>query len=146
MPTLTDAMAGSLANDQWITHEAEDPTPLPRLPGWKLLVRPVPVRAKTKGGILLPDNARGDMEYLNTVGRVLAVGDLAFKFEENRRTPLGHQWLAEDYPPWCAVGDYVVYAKYAGQKMTYKGVKLLLIKDRDVEFIVPDPQWLDPNA
>lgn len=152
MPTLTDAMTGSLSNADWVSApEKPDPTPLPHLPGWKLLVRPVPVRVQSKGGVWLPDNARSDMEYLNTVGRVLAVGDLAYRFEENRRDLSGFAGDPDvstltEYPRWCQVGDYVAYGKYTGQKVTYQGVRCVLIRDRDVEFVVPDPSWLDPHA
>ena len=42
-------------------------------------------------------------------------------------------------------GDYVVYAKFAGQKFTWRGVKLLIIKAGAIELVVDKPEWLDSN-
>ena len=36
-------------------EEIKDPTPLPTIPNYRILVRPVSIRATTKGGIILPD-------------------------------------------------------------------------------------------
>ena len=50
-------LGGALKNDMWITEDdAPDPSPLPTLPGFHVLVRPVTVKSVTKGGILLPDS------------------------------------------------------------------------------------------
>ena len=73
-------MGGALKNDLWITdpEEKPDPSPLPDQSGYHVLVRPVSVKSKTKGGIFIPDSTREDMSYLTTVGQVLAMGDLAY--------------------------------------------------------------------
>jgi co-chaperonin GroES (HSP10) len=128
-------MDGAIQNDQWLSDsDIPDPSPLPRIPGVGVLVRPVPVRRKSAGGILLPDNFREDMEYMNTVGRVLALGELAFKDEEIYRNG-----------PWVKPGDYIVYAKFAGSKLYWKGVKLLLVKAPAIELVVDKPEYLDSN-
>lgn len=135
MLTARQSLDAALTNDQWLTEEAvADPSPLPRIPGVGILVRPVPLRRKSAGGILIPDSVRADMEYLNTVGRVLSLGELAFKDEDIYRNG-----------PWVKPGDYVVYTKYAGSKVWWKGVKLLLIKAASIELVVDKPEWLDSN-
>lgn len=135
MLTTRQSLDGAIANDQWMTgDEVADPSPLPRIPGVGILVRPVPVRRKSSGGILIPDSVRSDMEYLSTVGRVLALGELAFKDEDIYRNG-----------PWVKPGDFVVYTKYAGSKVWWKGVKLLLIKAASIELVVDKPEWLDSN-
>jgi chaperonin GroES len=135
MLTTKGTMDAALANDQWLSDDGvPDPSPLPRIPGVGILVRPVPVRRKSAGGILIPDTFRSDMEYLSTVGRVLALGELAFKDEEIYRTG-----------PWVKPGDYVVYTKYAGSKLWWKGVKLLIIKAGSIELVVDKPEHLDSN-
>ena len=118
------ALNKAILNDKWISGEEEevsDPTPLPTIPGYHILVRPVSVKTKTKGGILLPDSTKEDMAYLTTVGRVLILGNLAYvdrnKFSEG---------------PWCKKGDYVCYGKNAGVKMHYKGIKLILLFDDQI--------------
>ena len=68
------ALNKAIVNDKWISGEEEevsDPSPLPIIPGYHVLVRPVSVKKETKGGILLPDSTKDDMAYLTTVGRVI---------------------------------------------------------------------------
>ena len=73
-------LAGAIKNDAWVTEgEHPDPEILPELPGYHILVRPVSIKAKTKGVIILPEQARDDIAYLTTVGRVLKVGTLAYE-------------------------------------------------------------------
>lgn len=128
------AASQALKNDEWITDEdVADPTPLPEIPGYHVLVRPVSVKATTKGGIILPDSTKSDMAYLTTVGRVLKVGGLAYKGDKFENTP------------WCKEGDFVCYGKHAGHKFFYKGVNLLLIFDDDIKMVVEDAKDLDPT-
>ena len=128
------AASSALKNDEWITDaEIQDPTPLPEIPGYHILVRPVSVKGKTKGGILLPDSTKSDMAYLTTVGRVLKVGDLAYQDDKFSNGA------------WCKEGDYICYGKHSGNKFMYKGVQLLLIFDDDVKMVVEDAKDLDPT-
>ena len=132
-PALTQA----IKNDQWISGEeteVSDPSPLPIIPGFHILIRPVSIKTKTKGGILLPDSTKDDMAYLTTVGKVLAVGDLAYQ----DTTKFGNG-------PWCTVGDYVCYGKHTGVKMVYKRVKLILLFDDQIMLKVENPKDLDPT-
>ena len=129
----TIKMEKAVNNNEWIEDEEKaDPEVLPSLPGYHILVRPVSIKSKTKGGLLLPDSVKDDVAYLTTVGKVLAVGDLAYKDED--KFPNGK---------WCDVGDYVCYARHAGQKLYYKGVRLLLLFDDQVMMKVNDPTNLD---
>lgn len=131
------ALANAIKNDQWISDEEgvlSDPTPLPIIPGFNILIRPVSIKSKTKGGILLPDSTIDDMAYLTTVGRVVATGELAYKDKD--KFPTG---------PWCEVGDYVCYGKHTGVKMIYKGIKLLLLFDDQIMLKVESPKDLDPT-
>ena len=61
-------LAKSIKNDQWISEDEADPVTLPELPGFHILVRPVSIKEKSKGGILIPDSTKDDMAYLTTVG------------------------------------------------------------------------------
>ena len=135
MLTVREAADAAIPNDQWLTgDDVPDPNPLPRIPGVGILVRPVPIRRKSAGGILLPDTFRQEREYLNTVGRVLSLGELAFIDEDIYRKG-----------PWVKPGDYVVYKKFGGEKIFWKGVKLLIIKAATIELVVDKPEYLDAN-
>jgi co-chaperonin GroES (HSP10) len=129
-------MGNAIKNDEWIDIEDEvsDPTTLPEMPGFHVLVRPASIKNKTKGGIFIPDSTKDDMSYLTTVGRVIALGDLAYK--DLDKFPNGD---------WCGVGDYVCYGKHAGTKLYYQNVKLLLLFDDQVIMRVSDPKDLDPT-
>ena len=129
-------MGNAIKNDEWIDIEDEvsDPTTLPEMPGFHVLVRPVSVKNKTKGGIFIPDSTKDDMSYLTTVGKVIALGELAYR--DIDKFPNGE---------WCTVGDYVCYGKHAGTKLYYQNVKLLLLFDDQVIMRVRDPKDLDPT-
>jgi co-chaperonin GroES (HSP10) len=125
----------AVKNDAWITkNEQEDPDILPELPGYHVLVRPVSIKQETKGGILLPDSTREDMAYLTTVGKVVAIGDLAY--EDKEKFNKG---------PWCKINDYVCYGKHTGQKIKYKGIKYILLYDDQIIMRVESPKTLDPT-
>lgn len=127
----------AIKNDEWISDEqTPDPSPLPGVVGWTLLVRPVAIRRRTKGGILLPDQVKDDIAYLTTVGRVLAMGPLAYDKPD--------MYVNGVRKPWCRVGDYVSYGKFSGKRVAYKGVKLLLLNDDHVLMVVDKPEFLDP--
>ena len=129
-------LGNSIKNDMWITNEEEEATPdvLPELPGFHVLVRPVSVKETTKGGIIIPNSTREDMSYLTTVGKVIKMGNLAYN--DTDKFPKG---------PWCKEGDYICYAKHAGQKIQYKEVKMILLYDDQVIMKVEDPKYLDPT-
>ena len=129
-------MGGSVKNALWITdpEEKPDPSPLPELPGYHVLVRPVSVKSITKGGIFIPDSTKEDMSYLTTIGQVLSLGNLAYA--ETDKFPNG---------PWCSIGDYVCYGKHTGTKLFYKGVRLILLFDDQIIMRVEDPKDLDPT-
>ena len=126
----------TIKNDIWITDEEYSDTPdvLPELPGFHVLVRPVSVKEKTKGGIIIPNSTKEDMSYLTTVGKVIKIGNLAYN--DTDKFPKG---------PWCKEGDYICYAKHAGQKIQYKEIKMILLYDDQVIMKVEDPKYLDPT-
>ena len=129
-------MGKAVKNNLWITdpEEVDDPEVLPELPGFHVLVRPVSVKSQTKGGILLPDSTKDDISYLTTVGKVVALGNLAYLDKD--KFPAG---------AWCNIGDYVCYGKHAGTKLFYKGVRLILLFDDQITMRVEDPKDLDPT-
>ena len=129
------SMGRATKNSEWITDDAvAAPDVLPHIPGFHILVRPISIKEKTKGGLLLPDSVRDDIAYLTTVGKVLVIGDDAYMDEG--KFPNG---------PWCEAGNYVCYGKHTGQKFFYKGIKLLLLYDDQISMVVEDPKDLDPT-
>ena len=130
------SLAKSIKNDMWISEEDKaNPDVLPELPGYHVLIRPVSIKEKTKGGILLPNSTKEDMAYLTTVGEVVALGDLAYNDKD--KFPKG---------AWCKKGDYVCYGKHAGQKIKYKGLKFILLFDDQVIMKVESTKTLETSS
>ena len=102
---------------------------LPRPLNWKVLVQPHQVKTKTKGGLYLASVSKDNEEYLTAHGRIASMGDLAFKDRDT-----GESWKMET----PKVGDRVTYGKYAGQKVTVNGVRLLLLNDDELTSILPE--------
>lgn len=82
--------------------------------GERVLVKPVEIETKTKGGIVLPDTVSKEQP---TIGEVIAVGS-GEKLEG------------------IAVGQKIIYSKYAGTEIKKDGDKFLLLNIDDVLAIV----------
>ena len=95
---------------------------------WRVLICPVQPRTMSKGGIALPGAVQDGEEHLNYIGRVVSMGPLAgksAKFELGG----GYAWDIKQ-------GDIVTYGRYAGQRMEWKGVKLLAVNDDEIVAVV----------
>ena len=115
-------------DDIWVTDDyIADPDNLPQPCGWRILIRPVPPRTKTESGLHLPDSVIHREEITTTIGRIVAVGPLAWQRED-----WGHE-------PWAKVGDYVLHAKFGGKRIEYGGVKIVIFNDDEVIAVVTKP-------
>lgn len=77
----------------------------------RVVVKPASAEAKTKGGIIIPDTAKEKPQR----GEVIAVGPGK---DGNLMT--------------VAVGDTVLYGKYAGQELSYDGDDYLIMREDDI--------------
>jgi len=96
--------------------------------GHKVLIRPEDVEQKTAGGIIIPDDKHERDEAQQMHGVLVACSPHAFDFVD---------WASstDEYRP--KPGDKIIYAKYAGAKVTGKdGVDYRLCNDKDVAAIV----------
>ena len=124
------SMGRATKNSEWITDDTvQDPEVLPQIPGFHILVRPISIKEKTKGGLLLPDSVRDDIAYLTTVGKVLVIGDDAYMDEG--KFPNG---------PWCKQGDWVVFGRYAGSRLKIEGGAVRLLNDDEILGTVETPE------
>lgn len=125
----------SILNTETTPHDSKDPDLTEfDIKGWNLVVRPVHVEGKTKGGIILTDKTQGDASYLMNVGKVLKMGTQCFTQED-----------IFNGERWCEVGDYVLIPKLTGQKVKYKGVPLTIISCDRIIATIKDPKDIDPN-
>jgi len=82
----------------------------------RIVVQPLEAEEKTAGGILLPDTAKEKPQR----GKVLAVG-------VGRTTDDG-----KTIPLTVKVGDEVLYGKYAGTDIKWKGDDLKILRENEV--------------
>lgn len=129
-------MVQSLSNANEESTSITDPDPDItgfRLTGHTLLLRPVHVEGKTKGGLMLAARTQHDISYLMNVCKVLDVGPTAYTQEKFEKTG-----------PWCKKGDYVLIPRLEGQKIKFKGTPLTIIACDRIIALVDDPADLDP--
>ncbi|MEI2690682.1 MAG: co-chaperone GroES [Anaerolineae bacterium] len=88
--------------------------------GDRLLVKPIEQEEKTASGIILPETAKEKPQE----GEVLAAGPGSRKEDGTR--------IVMD----VAVGNRVLYAKYAGTEIKMDGTKYLILRETDVLAIV----------
>jgi co-chaperonin GroES (HSP10) len=93
--------------------------------GYRVVVKPDPVKEKTQGGIILAMDEKQERAAIS-VGTVVEVGPIAFM-------------AFKPYEgPWCQAGDKIAYAKYAGKWVgdpefpDDKDKELLVLNDEDV--------------
>lgn len=114
--------------------DAEVPTDMPEPQLWRALVFPMKPKEVSKGGIVIASEAQDAQRHLNYVGRVVKLGPLAGHSEKFRMGNLSGFNVK--------VGDYVIYGRYAGQPLEYKGVRLLIVNDDEILATVADPEAL----
>ncbi len=98
-----------------------DPEVLPKVARFNILVRPHDP-PKKQGSIILADEYTEKSHYLNTCGRVVAIGPDCF--------PKGTT-------PACEVGDNVVWGRGRGVRMMYKGIPFIILVDDEILMTIP---------
>jgi chaperonin GroES len=81
----------------------------------RVVIKPAAAEEKTKGGIIIPDTAKEKPQR----GEVIAVGPGK---EGNLMT--------------VQVGDTVLYGKYSGQELNYKGEDYLIMREDDILIVL----------
>ena len=110
-----------------------NPSILPQVKGWKLIVLPKTVEETTAGGIVIPTQAQDANKHLSRVGQVVGMGELCYEDERfgNRK--------------WCHVGDWVMFGQYKGDNIKVKDdtgeeVELVILNDDQVMATVEKPE------
>ena len=96
----------------------------------RVVLRRIDAEAKTKGGIIIPDNAKEKPQE----GEVVAVGP-GGRDDKGVITPL-------DLKP----GDRVLFGKWSGNEVKIDGEDLLILKESDIMGIVEDVPALQKAA
>ena len=101
---------------------------LPKPTGWRMLVLPFRMDEKTKGGVLLGQETIERQQVASQCGNVLAMGPQCYMDKE--RYPNG---------PWCKVGDWVIFARYAGSRIQIEGGEIRLLNEDEILATVKNP-------
>ena len=108
--------------------KTKESSKLPKPTGWRLVVLPFKMPEKTKGGLLLGQETLERQQVGSQCGNVLAMGPDCYNDKD--RFSQG---------PWCKVGDWVVFARYAGSRIEIEGGEVRLLNDDEVLATVQDP-------
>ena len=87
--------------------------------GDRVVIEPIDQEETTASGIVLPDSAKEKPQE----GKVVAVG--AGKVENGERVALE-----------VSEGDHIIFSKYAGTEVEYKGKEYLILREDDILAIV----------
>ena len=107
----------------------EETDKLPKPTGWRIIVLPFRMDEKTKGGLLLGQDTLDKQQVASQCGNVLAMGPLCYKDKE--RYPDG---------PWCKIGDWVIFARYAGSRIQIEGGEIRLLNEDEILATVKNPE------
>ena len=135
-PGLSDEDLGEWLNVEDIALTPEFMKDLVVPCKWLVMVMPLKPQEVSKGGIVIPQSNQAAQSILNTVGRVIALGPTA-----GLSPRLGGD-ETKPHPEFPKVGDFVLYGRYAGQKVVFKGVKMLVLNDDELLGKVPNPSAL----
>ena len=124
--TLPKSDLVGLKKPKQITKES---TKLPQPTGWRILVLPFKMGEKTKGGILMGQDSLEKQQVASQCGNVLARGPDCYR--DKRRYKQGS---------WCKVGDWVMFARYAGSRIKIEGGEVRLLNDDEILATIKNPE------
>jgi len=95
---------------------------------YKVLVRPVEIEERTKGGIIIPDQTKERDQFAQMEGVLVALSPLAFTYANDT------EWNGAAKPK---PGDRILFAKYAGAVVKGKDEKnYRIVNDKDVAAVL----------
>ena len=124
--TLPKSDLVGLKKPKQITKES---TKLPQPTGWRILVLPFKMGEKTKGGILMGQDTLEKQQVASQCGNILAMGPDCYRDKDRYKQG-----------PWCKVGDWVMFARYAGSRIKIEGGEVRLLNDDEILATIKNPE------
>ena len=124
--TLPKTDLVGLNNSKQITKES---TKLPQPTGWRILILPFKMGEKTKGGILMGQDTLEKQQVASQCGNVLAMGPDCYRDKDRYKQG-----------SWCKVGDWVMFARYAGSRIKIEGGEVRLLNDDEILATIKNPE------
>ncbi len=124
-----ETLARELIDQQFVemTGKSMDLNPAGYFIALRLWIPPEKV-----GSVFLADTYRDERKFTSAVALVCAMGSDAYKGERFERTG-----------PWCKVGDWVIFPRYEGNAMSFRGVPMVLIPDDRIIAVISDPAEIE---
>ncbi len=124
--TLPKTDLVGIKKSKQITKESSK---LPQPTGWRILVLPFKMGEKTKGGILMGQDTLEKQQVASQCGNVLAMGPDCYRDKDRYKQG-----------PWCKVGDWVMFARYAGSRIKIEGGEVRLLNDDEILATIKNPE------
>ncbi len=124
--TLPKTDLVGIKKSKQITKESSK---LPQPTGWRILVLPFKMGEKTKGGILMGQDTLEKQQVASQCGNVLAMGPDCYRDKDRYKQG-----------PWCKVGDWVMFARYAGSRIKIEGGEVRLLNDDEILPTIKNPE------
>ena len=124
--TLPKTDLVGIKKSKQITKES---TKLPQPTGWRILVLPFKMGEKTKVGILMGQDTLEKQQVASQCGNVLAMGPDCYRDKDRYKQG-----------PWCKVGDWVMFARYAGSRIKIEGGEVRLLNDDEILATIKNPE------
>ncbi len=102
---------------------------IPKPTGWRIVVLPFRPPKKTKSGIVLAEQAVERQQIATVCGYVVSTGPLAYA--DTDKFPEG---------PWCKKGDWIIFGRYAGARISIDGGEIRILNDDEVLATIADPE------
>jgi chaperonin GroES len=128
LSTSPESLKHKLALEEKYKEETEK---LPKPTGWRILVLPFKMKEKTKGGVIMANTSLERQQLAAQCANVLAVGPDAYRDKD--RYPQG---------PWCKVGDWIIFARYAGSRIKIEGGEVRMLNDDEILATIKNPEDL----
>lgn len=125
------AAQNEVEEEEQIDPTQMDQSVLDRIPkptGWRLVVLPFRAPKKTKSGILLAEQVVERQQLATVCGYVVSTGPLAYA--DTEKFPNG---------PWCKKGDWIVFGRYSGARISIDGGEIRILNDDEVLATIQDP-------
>ena len=129
LPKHREALQEKYEEKEPLNPENIQKAQLPVPSGWRLLVLPFTPKEKTKGGILIAQESLDKLRIATNCGYVLSMGPLAYHDKE--KFPTG---------PWCKIGQWVIFARYAGSRLPIEGGEVRILNDDEVLGTIKNPE------
>ena len=104
---------------------------VPNPTGYRIVLFPLKLQGKTKGGVLLTDDTVTESQVTTNICKVLKMGPECYKDKE--KFPSG---------PWCKEGDWVLITRYAGSRIEIEGGEIRMLNDDEILGTIDDPKDL----